>query len=105
MPLVKHNYMIKQVASTIPNPAFGDAVLPRASEARSFRLDAEARNSADYFTVEVRCPIKDQIAGGRIIRECLAQLLRDPLTTWTTCHVAVDDASPVMTDDEETVEH
>src|SRR5450755_4412476 len=100
MPLVKHDYMIKQVASAIANPAFGDAVLPGASEAGSFGLDAEARYSVDYFTVEVRCPVEDQIAGGGVIRECLAKLLRDPLAAWTTGHVAVDDASPVMRDDE-----
>jgi hypothetical protein len=103
MPLVKHNYMIKQVASAIANPAFGDAVLPRTSEADSFRLDAEARYGADNFTVEVRYPVEDQIAGGRIIRECFAKLLRDPLATWMTEHVAVEDASPAMRDDEEAV--
>ena len=59
MPLVEHDHMVKQVASAIANPALGDAVLPGASEAGSFGLDAEARYGVDNFTVEVCCSVED----------------------------------------------
>lgn len=59
MPLVEHDYMVKQVASAIANPAFRDAVLPWTPEAGPFGLDAEAHYGADNFAVEVRCPVED----------------------------------------------
>jgi hypothetical protein len=40
--LVQHDDMIKQLSSTVANPAFGHAVLPRAWETGSLRLDAQA---------------------------------------------------------------
>lgn len=36
--LIQHNYMIEQVTTAVANPALGNAVLPRTSEAGPFRL-------------------------------------------------------------------
>jgi hypothetical protein len=41
VPFIEYDDMIEQIFSTAANPAFGDAVLPWASEAGSFGLDAE----------------------------------------------------------------
>src|SRR5438105_1733144 len=105
MPLVEHYYIAKQVTSAITYPAFGNAVLPWASEAGSLRLDARDCYGADNFPVEVRGSVEIQIARRRIIWECPAKMLRYPLAARMTGHAAVENAPPVMRDDEETVEH
>ena len=64
MSFVEHDDMIEQVASAITHPAFGDAVLPRASEAGSLRFNAEALDGADYLLAEVRRPVEDQVSLG-----------------------------------------
>lgn len=59
---VGYDGMIEQVASAIANPAFGDAILPRTSEAGSLRFDAEALDGADYLLTEVGRPVEDQVS-------------------------------------------
>jgi len=105
MPLVQDDHMVEQIAAAVSNPALGNAVLPRAAEAGSFGLDAEAFHRFDDFAVELRSAIKDQITRRRVVRECLAQLLNDPLACRMLGHVAVKDTPPVVRDDEETVEN
>ena len=36
MPLIQNNYMVKQIASAVADPALGHAVLPRTAEAVRF---------------------------------------------------------------------
>jgi len=77
MAFVQHDDMIEQVAATVPNPALSEAVLPRTLEARSLRLDVQGLDRAHNFMVEVRGPVKNQVARRRVIGECFAQLLFD----------------------------
>lgn len=91
MPFVEHDDMIKQIPSVTPNPAFCNAVLPRASKAGPLGLDTEALHRADNFLVEVRRPIEDQVGGHFVIWKGFAQLLRDPRTTWVPCDVEMKD--------------
>jgi len=90
MPYVQNDDVIQQIPSAIFHPAFGDAVLPRASEVDLLRSDAEAFHRADDLLVEVRSAIEDQIIRRCIVRKCFAQLLRDPQTTWMPGDVAVE---------------
>ena len=39
MPLIQNNYMVKQIASAVADPALGHAVLPRTAEAGPLGLD------------------------------------------------------------------
>src|ERR1035437_9363540 len=105
MPFVEHDDMIEQIPSAIPNPAFCNTVLPRTAEAGPLGLDAEALHRADNFLVEVRCAIEDQIGGDLVIRKGLAQLLRDPRTTWVPSDVEMKNTPPLMRDHKEAVEH
>lgn len=63
MPLIQNNYMVKQIASAVADPALGHAVLPRTAEAGSLRLNAEALHSVDHFLIEIGPAIKDQMRG------------------------------------------
>lgn len=75
VPFIEYDDMIEQIFSTAANPAFGDAVLPWASEAGPFGLDAETLRGIDHFQIEVCSTIKDQVAGYRVVGKGLAQLL------------------------------
>jgi hypothetical protein len=55
MPLIQNNYMVKQIASAVADPALGHAVLPRTAEAGSLRLNAEA---LQLFTVSITSSLK-----------------------------------------------
>ena len=104
MLLVQNNHMVKQVAAAVADPAFGDSVLPRTSEGSSLVLDAEVFHGVDHFSVEAGAAIKDQTAGRRVVREGFAQLLNHSGAGQVLGHVVMQDSSPVMRDDEETVE-
>jgi len=51
MVFVEYNHMIEQFATTAANEPFGNTILPRASEAAPFRLDAEALYGIDYVAI------------------------------------------------------
>src|ERR1035441_5431916 len=76
--LVENDDMIEQVSPATADETLGDAVLPRAAEAGALRLDAEALDSADSLFAEIRGAVEDQIPRRFVVRERLAQLLRDP---------------------------
>jgi len=103
--LVQHDDMIEQVPAAIANPAFCDAVLPRASEAGPFWLKTKRLGCFDYFGVEVRGYVKDQILRGRVIGEYFTQLLCDPCARWMAGDLPMHNSSLVMRDYEQTVQH
>ena len=105
MPFVENDHMIDQIATTIPDPALGDTVLPRAPETGSLWLDAKALHRVDHFFIKLRAAIEDQIARRRVVGKCLAQLLNNPSTARMLCNIAVEDSSPIMRNDKKAVEN
>jgi hypothetical protein len=57
---IHDNHMAEKIAAATTDPARGDTVLPRSSEAGPLGLDAEALHGADHLFVEVGSAIKDQ---------------------------------------------
>src|ERR1035437_4346494 len=104
MLLVQNDHMVEKIPAAVADPAFGDTVLPRTSEARSLGLNAEGLHRIDHLRVEAGTAIKDQILGCRVVRERLAQLLNHPLAGRVPGDVPMQDAPPVMGNDEEAVE-
>ena len=102
---IENDRMVEQIAAAIADPALGDTILPRTAEAGSLGLNAEALYGVHHLRIETGAAIKDQVAGRRIIRECLAQLLNDPGAGRVLGHIAVKDTLPVMRNDEEAIEH
>ena len=72
MVFIEYDHMIEQFAPTAADEPFRNAILPRASDASPFRLDAEALDGIDYVAVEIRGPIKDQVFGRAIVWEGFA---------------------------------
>jgi hypothetical protein len=104
MPYVQNDDVIQQISFAISHPAFGDAVLPRASEVGLLGSDAEALHRADDLLIEIRSAIEDPIILRCIVRKCLAQLLRDPQATWMPGDLAVENPPPIVCNDEEAVQ-
>jgi hypothetical protein len=105
MPLVEDDDVIEQVPAAVADKALGDAVLPRASEAGPLGLNAEALHCVDDIFAEVRRPVEDQILRCRVVRESLAQLLRDPRAGRMPGDAEVQNPPSIMRDHEETVKH
>ena len=82
MPFTYNDHMIQQIPAAAADPTLGNTILPRTSEAGSHGLNAEALHCFDHFATEVCTAIKDQVSGGSIEWECLAQLLNDPSAGW-----------------------
>jgi hypothetical protein len=61
MAFVQHDDVIEQVPVAVANPALGNTVLPRASEAGLFGLDAQRLDCLDYLSIEVRGTVKYQV--------------------------------------------
>ena len=105
MPFIQYDHLIQQISSTGAYPAFGDPILPWTAEAGSLRCDAKALHCFDNFLIKICGTIKDQITGHRLVRECLSQLLRYPLTRWVPGYIGVQDAAAVVRDDKEAMQH
>ena len=82
MGLVEHNHIIEQVPAAIANESLRYSVLPRALEAGSFGLDAEALDSVDDFLIEVRAAVEDEVSRRGVVGKCFAQLLDHPSARW-----------------------
>jgi hypothetical protein len=63
MPLIENDHTVKQIAAAGADPTLGNSVLPRAAEAGSLRLNAEALYGIDDFFIEIAATVKDQILG------------------------------------------
>jgi len=100
MPFVEDNDVIERIAAAATDRALSDTVLPWATKAGPFGLDAEALRCIDHFVIELRAAIKDQVAGSRVVWECLAQLVNDPGARRMFGNVAVEDSPSVMRNDE-----
>jgi hypothetical protein len=105
VPLIENNHMIEQISSTAADPAFRDAILPRASETGSFGFDAEALHGSGDIFIEIRGPVENQIPRRGIVGECFPQLLCDPSATRTVGDSPMKNAPPVMRNNEEAVQH
>jgi hypothetical protein len=61
MAFIENDHMVEQIAAPVANPAPGNTVLPRTSEAGALGLDAEALYCVNYLSIETGATIKDQI--------------------------------------------
>ena len=89
MALVEHNHIIEQIPAATANEALRYSVLPRALEAGSFGLYAEALDRIDDFVIEVRAAIEDQVSRRGVVGKCFTQLLDHPSARWVFGDAAV----------------
>src|SRR5258705_1143572 len=105
MAFIQRNNVVQQVSPTASHPPLRDAILPWTSECSSLGNDTGGFHRCDHLKPKLLIAIKDQVFVTGFKEKRLAQLLDDPIARRILRNVNVQDASPVMTDDEEAVEH
>ncbi len=105
MSLVQRDDIIQQLAATTSNPALGHAILPRALDRRLHTFYLHGSNRRGNFESILCVVIKDEDLGRGLIREGFAHLLDNPSAGRIPRNIEVQDASTVVADDEEAVEH
>jgi len=105
MPSVEHDHVVEEIATAASDEALGDAVLPRALERSPDRFHAKRLCRFDDFGIEGCVAVVDQVFRSRVERERLAQLLRNPGARRMPGDIEVENPSPVVSDNEEAIEH
>lgn len=104
VPFCDHDHMIQQVPAAALHPSLSDSVLPRALERSSLRSAPHYADGSNHFKPEHLVLVKNQVFVRSLERECLAQLLDNPITCWIASHIEMQYATAVVGDEEETVE-
>ena len=105
MAFVHCNDVVQQVTAATLDPSLRDAILPRTFEGGSHRPDLQRSNDCGNLHSILAIPVEDEKPGSRFKRKRFPQLLHDPQARRMLGDVEVQNASTVVTDDEEAVEH
>src|SRR6266576_1768478 len=101
MAFIQRNNVVQQVSSAAFDPTFRHTVLPGTRERGLHRAHLQGSNCRWKLPTIFRISIEDQKLGSGTKRKRLPQLLDDPTTRRTLGDVKVQDAPPIMADDEE----
>lgn len=105
MAFIQRNNVVQQVSSAASHPTLRDAILPWTSEGSSLGNNPGGFHRCDHLEPELLIAIKDQVFVRGFQGERLAQLLNDPSARRMLRDIYVQDASTIVADDEEAVEH
>ena len=104
MTLVQGDDVVQQLTSAAANPAFRNTVLPGALDGGLEASSAHGANRRGNLQTVFRVVIEDEKLGCRLVRKRFPQLLHNPGAGRMACDIEVQDASAVMTDNEEAIE-
>lgn len=105
MLFVKGNDVVEQIAVGTANPSLCDSVLPWTPNTRANRFDVACLEKLSHVAAEFGVAIKQCISKPTWKRQRLAQLLYDPFGGGMRCDIEVQDSSPAMLDDKETIQN
>jgi hypothetical protein len=105
MSLMERNDMIQHLATAAAHPPLCDSVLPRTPDARPHHLDPARLQQITHLAAEFGVAVEQDIAVRAGQRQRLPQLLYDPIAGRVRRGIEMKDATPLMFDDEETIEH
>src|SRR5215831_8451612 len=105
MPLVQRDHVIQHLTAYTPHPSFRDSVLPRAANARPDSFDPVRFQKTAHLGAECAVTIKDDVAVWAWKRQCLSKLVQNPIARRMRGGVEMENAAPMMLDDEEAVQH
>jgi len=103
--LVEGDDMVKQVTPAGTHPALGNAVLPGTLQGGLKANDFHGLNGRGYVEPVLGIVIEDKVFGSALVWKHFSQLLNDPDAGRMASDIEVEDAPPVMADDEEAVEN
>ena len=96
---------VEELSAAGPDPAFSGPVLPGTAVGDVMWLGAQSLDALDHRGAEYGVTVEDQISRRRVIWERLTQLLHHPGRRRRERGVEVNNMSPAVLDDEETVKH
>src|ERR1035441_6323711 len=102
--LIQDDHVIQQVSSATPDPALCHTVLPRTAKGRAGGMAPQVSHLRNHIRSELLVAIEQKESVRRHARPCLPQLLQDPESIRTPGQVETQNLSPVVADDEETVQ-
>src|SRR5579864_1203388 len=104
MAFIESDDVVEQIAAAASHPALGNPVLPGTLD-RGLRAGnlQSAKGSGNLQSI-LLIVVEEKKPGRGLIGKCFAQLLDDPAACRVRGDVAVQDATPVMADDEKAVE-
>src|SRR5208282_5500902 len=103
--LVKHDHMIEQIAAAVSNESLGHTVLPGTLEVGLFGFDSEAFDCLNNVPIEVAAPVEDKPPRCGIVGKRLSKLLRYPGAGRVASHIEMQNLTPLVRDDKETIKH
>src|SRR5215469_1770423 len=105
MSLVHRDHVIQHLTAYAPHPSFRHSVLPRTANARPDSFDPTRFQRATHLAAEFAVTIKDDGAVWAWKRQGVSELLQNPTARRMRGSVEMENAAPMMLDDEEAVQH
>ena len=105
MRFVDGNHVVQQFATATSYPPFRDTILPRTANRGPYGRDTHGANGDRDFGAVPCVVIEDKKLDRGLVGKGLTQLLHNPGTRRMARYIEVKDASPVMSQDKEAVEH
>ena len=105
MEFVKCDDVIQELAAATAYPTLRNSVLPRAPQRSADGTHLQRSNGYGDLQPVFRIAVENEKPGSRFERKRLSQLLDDPRTRGVRSNVEVQNAPPVMVDDEKAIKH
>ena len=105
MAFVNCDDVIQEFPAAAAYPTLRNSILPRAPQRSADRTRLQRSNSCGDLQPVLRIPVENEKPGSRCERKRLSQLLDDPPARGVLSNVEVQNAPPVVVDDEKAIEH
>jgi hypothetical protein len=105
MRFVDGNHVVQQFATATSYPSFRDPILPRTANRGPHSRDPHCANRDGNLGAILCVVIEEKKLGWGFVRKGLTQLLHNPGTGRMARYIEVENASPVVFQDKETVEY
>jgi len=105
MAFVNCDDVIQDFPASTAYPPLRNSILPRTPQRSADRTYVQRSNGCGDLQPVLRIPVENEKPGSRFERKRLSQLLDDSRTGWMPSDVEVQNAPPVMVDDEKAIEH
>src|SRR5260221_7120761 len=96
--------VIQEITPATPYPTLCNSILPRTFERGADRIHHQGSNRCGDFQSILGITIKDDEPRSGSKWKCFSQLLDDPRACRMLCDIEMQDAPPIVTDDEKTIE-
>jgi hypothetical protein len=105
MAFVNCDDVIQEFPAATAYPTLRNSILPRTPHRSADRTHLQRSNGCRDLRPILRIPVENEKPGSRFEWKRLSQLLDDPRTRGMLGDVEVQNAPPIMVDDEKTIEH